>query len=127
MARRTSKILTERESQVMEVLWRLGKATAEQIRLELPDKLHDSSVRTLLRVLIDKKHVKFDANSKPKVYRPTVSQTTAQRKATKSLLQRFFDGSAESLVLRLLEDEQLTIEQVKELRKSLSKNKKRPE
>ncbi len=119
MNRPVSKILTERELQIMDVLWQRKSASAEQIRIALPDELHDSSVRTLLRVLEDKGYVKSDLNSKPRVYRATVSQKTAQRKATKNLLQRFFGGSAESLMLRLLEDEQLTIEQVNELRKSL--------
>lgn len=119
MNRPVSKVLTERELQIMDVLWQHKSATAEKIRIELPDELHDSSVRTLLRVLADKGYVKSDLKSKPRVYRPTVSQKTAQRKATKNLLHRFFGGSAESLMLRLLEDEQLTIEQVDDLRKNL--------
>ena len=124
MARSASKVLTERESQIMDVLWRLGCATAEQVRSELPDEPHDSSVRTLLRVLIDKGYAKLDAKSKPKLYRPAVSQSAAQRKATTSLVHRFFGGSTESLVLRLLEDEQLTLEQLDALKKTLVKNKK---
>ena len=121
MARNPSKTLTERESQIMEVLWRSKTATAELIRSELPDELHDSSVRTILRVLIEKGHVKAEPGSKPKAYKPAVSQSAAQRNATKNFLNRFFDGSAESFVLRLLEDEQLTMEQVDELRASLGK------
>ena len=124
MARAASEILTEREAQIMEVLWRLESATADQVRTELPDDPHDSSVRTFLRVLIDKGYAQFDAKSKPRIYRPAISQSTAQRTATKSLLQRFFGGSAESFVLRLLEDEQLTMAQIEELRESLVKDKK---
>ena len=51
MPRSRSNILTEREAQIMDVLWRLGPATAEQVREALPDRPHDSTVRTLLRVI----------------------------------------------------------------------------
>ena len=118
MARPRSDILTERESQIMEILWKLGESTSEQVRERLPGNPHDSSVRTLLRVLKSKGYVNVNSAVRPSMYRPAVARWRVQRKAAKSLLARFFGGSAEALVLRLLEDEQLTPRQLEELRES---------
>jgi len=119
MARPSSDFLTEREAQIMEILWSHGEATAETVRQGLPDEPHDSTVRTLLKVLKDKGYVRV-LGRQPARYRPRVSRERAQSKAAKSLLARLFGGAAEALVLRLLEDEQLTAEQIEQLRKTLS-------
>ena len=118
MARRASDVLTERESQIMGILWELGKATSEQVRERLPGDPHDSSVRTLLRVLHTKGYVRLNRRKRPATYRPLVSQARVQQKAAQSLLHRFFGGSAEALVLRLIEDEQLSQEQLAQLKKT---------
>lgn len=118
MGRPPSESLTGREAQVMEVLWRLGEGTAEQVRAGLPEPLHDSTVRTVLRVLEAKGYLAHEARGKAFVYRPTVERGKAQRRALRDLLARFFGGSAEDLVLRLIEDEQITPEQLDELRQS---------
>jgi predicted transcriptional regulator len=108
--------LTEREAQIMAVLWDLGRATAEQVRAALADGPHDSTVRTLLRVLEAKGHVAHEVRGKAYVYRARVGRARAQRKAVRNLLARFFAGSAEDLLLRLLEDEQITHEQLEAIR-----------
>ena len=64
VARPPSETLTGREAQIMDVLWRVDEATAEQIRAGLPDPLHDSTVRTLLRVLVSKGYVAQEARGK---------------------------------------------------------------
>ena len=117
MARPTSETLTPRESQIMEVLWDKGKATSEDVRMELDDRPHDSSVRTMLRVLITKGYVKVDNSCRPALYAAATSRNKLQKKATKSLLSRFFRGSVEDLVQHLLEDEQLTPDQLTKLRR----------
>jgi BlaI family transcriptional regulator, penicillinase repressor len=122
MPRPTSQTLTERESQLMEILWRLGPATAEAIRAEIPDEPHDSTVRTLLRILQRKGYVRIRGRQ-PAVYEAKVARQEAQSAATQSLLSRLFGGSAEALVLRLVEDEQLTAEQIQSLRKKVAKRK----
>ena len=118
MARPTSDMLTERESQIMAVLWQLEEASADDIRRHLSDDSHDSTVRTLLRVLVKKKYVRAGRRRRPAVYRPAVARVEVQQQAARGFLQRFFSGSAESLVLRLLEDEQLTPLQLEQLKKS---------
>lgn len=117
MARPSSEILTEREAQIMDVLWRLGKATAEQVREGLGDRPHDSTVRTLLRVLEAKGQVKHEVKGKAYVYRAALAKDRAQRHALRNVLTRFFGGSAEDLVLRLIEDEQITPTQIEEIRR----------
>jgi predicted transcriptional regulator len=119
MARSRSEALTEREAQFMDVLWRLGPASAEQVRAALPDRPHDSTVRTLLRVLEAKGYVARDAQGTAYTFRALVDRARAQRMALRGLLTRLFGGSAEDLVLRLVEDEQITAEQLEEIRRSV--------
>jgi len=110
--------LTEREAQVMDALWSLGEATAEQVREALPDHPHDSTVRTLLRMLEAKGYVAHDDRGKAYTYRAALTRSRAQRTALHKILTRFFRGSAEDLVLSLIEDERLTPEQLDEIRRS---------
>jgi predicted transcriptional regulator len=110
--------LTPREAQIMDALWRRGPATAEQIREAIPGAPHDSTIRTLLRVLEAKKQVRHELRGKAFVYRAAVDQARAQTTALRQVLARFFGGSAENLVLRLIEDERLTAEQLEALRRA---------
>src|ERR1700684_3888937 len=112
MPRQTSESLTEREAQIMDVVWRLGEATADQVREALPGAPHDSTVRTLIRVLENKGYLTHDVRGKVYVYRSLVGRHKAQKLAVRTILTRFFAGSAEDLVLRLIEDEQLSREQL---------------
>jgi BlaI family transcriptional regulator, penicillinase repressor len=118
MARSPSESLTERESQIMDVVWNLGEATAEQVREALPGAPHDSTVRTILRVMEAKGYLTHEARGKAYFYTAAVARQKAQRLALRSVLTRFFAGSAEKLVLRLIEDEHLTAEQLEELKQS---------
>jgi BlaI family transcriptional regulator, penicillinase repressor len=119
MTRRASESLTEREAQIMDIVWRLGEATAEQVREAIPGKPHDSTVRTLMRVLESKGYLAHEPRGKAYVYRATVARRKAQRLALRSVLARFFAGSAEDLVLRLIEDEHLSPGQLDEIRRSV--------
>ena len=101
----------------MDVVWRLGEVTAEQVRAALPGAPHDSTVRTLMRVLENKGYLTHEVRGKVYVHRALVGRQKAQKLAVRTVLARFFAGSAEDLVLRLIEDEQLTREQLDELRK----------
>lgn len=116
MSRSSSDVLTEREAQIMDVLWSQGEATAEAVCAELPEELHDSTIRTLLRILVEKGYVKITGRQ-PAVYRPRVPREQVQSKAARSLLARFFGGAADALVLRLLEDDELTPQQLELLKK----------
>jgi BlaI family penicillinase repressor len=124
MARPSAKVLTDREVQLMNVLWTKGPSTAEAVREALKDRPHDSTVRTLLRILKSKGYVRV-LGQQPAVYEAAVGRSDVQIKATRSLLTRFFGGSVEALVMRLVEDEELTVEQLAQLRKSLSRRKRK--
>ena len=125
MARPPSEALTGREAQIMDVLWSTGEATAEQVRVALADPLHDSTVRTLLRVLVTKGYLTQESRGKAFAYRAAIGRAEGQRGALAGVLARFFGGSAESLVLRLIEDEQLTAAQLDEIRKAAAPKPKR--
>jgi predicted transcriptional regulator len=118
MARRASEALTGREAQIMEIIWRLGEATAEQIREAMPGRPHDSTVRTLIRVLENKGYLTHEVRGKAYVHRALLGRKKAQRLAVRSILTRFFGGSAQDLVLRLIEDEHLSPDQLDELRRA---------
>ena len=120
MARGRSETLTAREAQIMDAVWRLGEATAEQVREALEDRPHDSTIRTLLRILESKGFLAHEARGKAYVYRALVKRKRAQGLALRDMLARFFGGSAEDLVLRLIEDERITPEQLDELRRAAS-------
>lgn len=115
MARPSTEALTPREAQIMECLWQKGSATADQIRESLADAPHDSSVRTLLRVLGEKGYVRHRVEGKAFVYEAIIPRASAQSQATGSLLKRLFRGSAADLVLRLLEDEEISPEELQRL------------
>jgi BlaI family transcriptional regulator, penicillinase repressor len=125
MARPPSETMTGREAQVMDAVWRLGEATAEQVREALGAPLHDSTVRTLLRVLESKGYLRHEARGKAYVYRAIIERRRAQRRVLRSVLARFFGGSAEDLVLRLIEDERITPEQLDELRRGVPQTRDR--
>jgi len=115
MSRQTATTLTPREAEIMRILWESGPASADEIREALADGSHDSSVRTILRVLEQKGQVAHKAVGKAYVYTPRVQQTKAQTTAMRDLLDRFFGGSAKSLILRLMEDRELSADQLAEI------------
>jgi predicted transcriptional regulator len=95
-------ILTRRERQIMDILFRLGRATAAEVMAELPGDPSYSTVRTQLRVLEDKGHVRHEAEGLRYVYAPAVARQAARRSALRHLVETFFDGSAEKVVGALL-------------------------
>lgn len=115
MSRHTTTTLTPREAEIMQVLWEGGPAPAETIRTALADGAHDSSVRTILRILEQKGYVAHKTVGKAYVYFARVPQDRAQTTAMRDLLGRFFGGSAKALILRLMEDRELSADQLAEI------------
>jgi predicted transcriptional regulator len=95
-------ILTRRERQIMDILFRLGRATAAEVMADLPGEPSYSTVRTQLRVLEEKGHVRHEEEGLRYVYTPAVARQTARRSALKHLVETFFDGSTEKVVGALL-------------------------
>ncbi len=111
--------ISRRERQVMDILFRLGKATAEEVLNELPDPPSYSAVRALLVTLEGKGLVKHGKESRKYVYQPTVPEKKAKRTALKQLIATFFEGSPEKLVASLLDpqDQKLSSEEIEKIRK----------
>ncbi|MBV9081108.1 MAG: BlaI/MecI/CopY family transcriptional regulator [Acidobacteriaceae bacterium] len=94
--------LSRRERQIMDILYRRGRATVGDILEELPDPPSYSAVRAMLRVLEEKKHIRHEEKDLRYVYLPVVSREKARRSAIAHLLDTFFDGSTEQAVATLL-------------------------
>jgi len=98
----THTTLTRRERQIMDVLYRRTRATAAEVMGELPGEPNYSTVRTQLRVLEDKGHVRHEEEGGRYVYAPAVPRHAARKSALKHLVETFFDGSAEQVVAAVL-------------------------
>jgi predicted transcriptional regulator len=94
--------LSRRERQIMDVLFRLGRATAADVKQELPGHPTDSTVRTQLRVLESKGHLRHEVQGLRYVYMPVVRRDAARRSALRHLANTFFEGSAEKMVAAVL-------------------------
>jgi len=95
-------LLTKRERQIVDVLYRLGRATAAEIMAGVPGAPTYSTIRTQLRVLEAKGHVKHEEQGLRYVYMPTVPRSAARKSALKHLVETFFDGSSAKAVAALL-------------------------
>lgn len=102
MRQSTHVVLTRRERQIMDILYRRGRATAADVMRDLSGDPNYSTVRTQLRVLEEKGHVRHDAEGLRYVYVPAVPRHAARRSALKHLVDTFFDGSAEQVVAAVL-------------------------
>ena len=95
--------LSRRERQIMDVIYRLGRATAAEVREHLPDAPGYSAVRALLRVLEEKGHLRHEEEGPRYVFLPTVSRERARRSALRRVLKTFCDDSPEQAVAALLD------------------------
>jgi predicted transcriptional regulator len=102
MAKSLHHVLTRRERQIMDILFRRGRATANEVMADLSGDPSYSTVRTQLRVLEEKGHVKHEEEGLRYVYIPLVSRQAARKSALRHLLDTFFDGSTEKAVAALL-------------------------
>ena len=95
-------VLSRRERQIMDVLFRRGRATAADVMGDLPGSPSYSTVRTQLRVLEEKGHVRHEEEGVRYVYMAVVKRHAARKSALKHLVDTFFDGSAAGAVTALL-------------------------
>ena len=94
--------LSRRERQIMDILYRRGRATASEVMDELSGEPSYSTVRTQLRVLEEKGHVRHEEQGLRYVYIPVLARRAARKSALKHMVDTFFDGSAEKTVAALL-------------------------
>lgn len=108
----------------MDILYRLGSASAQQVREEMPDAPGYSAVRALLRILVEKGHLTYTRTGPRYTYRPTMSKKKAESRAVRHLVKTFFDDSVEHAVAALLGDASLDEEELERLAKLIDDAKK---
>ena len=126
MARPLHTTLTRRERQIMDALFRRGRATAAEVMGDLPGEPSYSTVRTQLRVLEEKGHVRHEDDGVRYVYMPVLKREAARKSALRHLVDTFFDGSAEKTVAALLggEGARVTDEELDRIADMVAKSRK---
>ena len=120
------RTLSRRERQIMDILYRRARATAAEVMDDLTGEPSYSTVRTQLRVLEEKGHVRHEEEGLRFVYMPAVRRRAAGKSALKHLVETFFDGSAEKTVAALLGGEatRLSEEELKRISDLIAKARK---
>ena len=103
MFRSPTADLGRRERQIMDAVYRLGRATAAEVLAELPDPPSYSAVRALMRILEEKGHLRHEQDGPRYLYLPTVPRESARRNALSHMVRTFFGGSTEAAVAALLD------------------------
>ena len=117
---------SRRERQIMDILYKLERASVGQVLSKLADKLSYSTVRAQLRVLEEKGHVRHEEHGLRYVYVPAVPRDVARRSALRHLVETFFDGSTEKVVAALLGGEvaRISPEDLDRLARLIAKSRK---
>jgi BlaI family penicillinase repressor len=115
--------LSRRERQVMNILFRRGEATVAEVMADLPDPPTYSAVRSILRILAEKKLISHREDGPRYVYLPAVNPDRAADEALNQVVKTFFDGSAEAAVTALLRlsDAELGEDEIAKLRDRIKK------
>ena len=126
MVKTLHTVLSRRERQIIDILYRRGRATAAEVMEDLPGHPSYSTVRTQLRVLEEKGHVRHEDDGQRYVYSPAAPRGTVRRSALKHLVETFYEGSVEQAVAALLggEGAQLTEEELDRIEDLIRKARK---
>lgn len=126
MSKEPHSHFSRRERQIMDIVYRLGQATAAEVLENMPDPPSYSAVRTMLRLLEDKGVLKHDQDGPRYVYLPTLSRDKARQSALRQLVQTFFDNSTEQTVAALLDmsKSKMSGEELERLSKLIDKARK---
>jgi predicted transcriptional regulator len=110
--------MSRRERQIMDIIYRLGQASAKDVQENLPVPESYSAVRELLVTLENKGMVKHAKESRRYIYKPAIAEKKARKSALKNLIATFFEGKPENLVAALLDekDQNLSKDQIDEIR-----------
>jgi predicted transcriptional regulator len=116
--------LTDREADVMRVLWERGPSTVTEVRAALDDALAYTTVQTILRILEDKGFAGHEEEGRQHRFHARVEESQARQNALRHLLGKLFRGSSELLLTQLVSESELTPQQVRRMRKLLTKKDK---
>jgi BlaI family penicillinase repressor len=119
MARKKSRTLTDGEHRIMEVIWEKGEATVADVVEALSGKDAYTTILTMMRILTVKGYLTCRKDGRAHIFVPKVDRGTAARKAVRQLLAKFFDNSPGELVLSFLREEDLSPEELDELKKKI--------
>jgi BlaI family transcriptional regulator, penicillinase repressor len=122
MAQRKTERLTPLELEIMEVLWETGAANVQTVQQRLKRELAYTTVQTMLNILHRKGKVKRALKDRAYFYKPAVSRRQVVRQAVNDLVEHLFGGSAENLVMSLVETKHLTPEKLTRLNKLLKES-----
>jgi predicted transcriptional regulator len=119
--------LTDREADVMQVLWEHGPSVVSDVQNQLSDKLAYTTVLTVLRTLEAKDYVRHEEEGRQHRYYASVAQQAAQKSALKHLLGKLFKDSSELLFARLVSGQKFSAEEIRRMRKLLNDKSKKAE
>jgi BlaI family penicillinase repressor len=109
-------VLTDREAEIMDVLWEGGPSTVAEVRAQLPDRPAYTTVLTILRILETKGFITHAEEGRAHRYAARVDRETARRSALQALSNKFFKGSAALLLTHLVSDQKLSRDDVRRIR-----------
>jgi len=123
MEKEPARKLTNLESIIMDAIWKKGRASVREIQTELePTKpMAYNTVLTMMRILRDKGFLTSTRHGRLDMYEPIISRENVGKGGLHDLLHTFFAGSAKALVSQLLDDEKVSIKEMREIRKELNK------
>ena len=126
MSKKSLTSLSRRERQIMDIIFKTGKATVTDVRKLLPDPPSYSAVRALMNILEKKGYLKHKVSGPKYVYYPTLSQDKAKHSALRHIMKTFFEDSTESVVAALLDisGSELTDEELDRLSRLIEQAKK---
>lgn len=121
MARKKSTTLTDAELRIMEVIWKRGSATVGEVAEALSGKDGSAytTIQTLMGILRTKGYLSCRKDGRVQVFTPRVERDAAARKAVRHLLKKFFAGSPGELVLSFLRDEELSLQELEDLKRQV--------
>ena len=114
--------LSRRERQILDILFRSGRATVAEVLEAMEDAPAYDSVRTILRILESKGCVRHEQDGPRYVYMPVVSPQAARRDAMRHLVETFFEGSARKAAVELLKDSKLSPDELDELQRLIDRS-----
>jgi len=110
------KTLTKAEEQIMQVLWKLGKAFLRDIVDEMSNpKPHQNTVATLLKILVDKEFVGLTVLGRHHEYYPLISKEEYSKKTMKQIVKGYFEGSFSNVVSFMVKEKNISIEELEKL------------
>lgn len=118
------RTLTKAEEQIMQVLWKLGKAFVKEIIEELPaPKPHYNTVSTLVKIMIEKEFVGYKAYGKSHQYYPLITKEDYSKRTMKNFVKGYFEGSFHNMVSFFVKEKDISIRDLEELVTQIKKSK----